>query len=98
MEDDAARRTHRSADPRKAARLLGRDTADGQAELDLLTAWLAPQTDAALQSAAVSALQRSGAPGVAKRLIDGWTGYSPTRRREVLNVLLMLVLSLQLML
>ncbi|HAA60835.1 MAG TPA: dehydrogenase [Planctomycetaceae bacterium] len=71
-----------------AARLLGRDTADGQAELDLLTAWLAPQTDAALQSAAVSALQRSGAPGVAKRLIDGWTGYSPTRRREVLNVLL----------
>jgi len=71
-----------------ASRLLGRDMADSQAELDLLTAWLAPQTDAALQSAAVSALQRSVDPGVAKRLIGGWTGYSPTRRREVLNVLL----------
>ena len=71
-----------------ASRLLGRDMADSQAELDLLTTWLAPQTDAALQSAAVSALQRSVDPGVAKRLIGGWTGYSPTRRREVLNVLL----------
>ena len=75
-------------DRANAARLLGRDATTRDAELKLLSSWLAPQTDALLQSAAVSALQRSGSPNVARRLIDGWTGYSPARRREVLSVLL----------
>ena len=76
------------ADRAIAARLLGRDATTREAEFELLGSWLAPQTDASLQSAAVSALQRSGSPDVARRLIEGWTGYSPDRRREVLNVLL----------
>ncbi len=68
-----------------ALRLLGRGPYAPLAAVapDLLTAASAPE----LQRAAVQALARQEAPGVAELLIEPWAGYSPAVRREALEAL-----------
>jgi putative membrane-bound dehydrogenase-like protein len=71
-----------------AVRLLGRGP-DRQAEdLALLAKLLAPQTADDLQAAVVDNLGRLRDPHVPATLLQGWKGYSPTLRAQVLDTLL----------
>ena len=68
-----------------AVRLLGHGPhgVAGPALQPLLT----PQHSAELQLAAVRALALQDNPKIADSLLEGWTGYSPLVRREVIEAL-----------
>ncbi|HEY7314851.1 MAG TPA: PVC-type heme-binding CxxCH protein [Gemmataceae bacterium] len=74
-----------SAERIAAARLLGRGpyalAASAASEL------LSPQTPPEMQSAMVRALSAHHRPEVADLLLAGWSGYSPSVRREVVEAL-----------
>jgi putative heme-binding domain-containing protein len=72
----------------RAIRLLGRYDDERAADIEALADLLAPQTPAALQSAAVAALAGTGAREVPKRLLAGWSAYGPDLRGQVVDVLI----------
>jgi putative heme-binding domain-containing protein len=78
-----------SAEDRASAiHLLGRGS-DHQAEdAKVLTGFLSPQTAPELQTAAVSTLGRISEGSVPKLLLEGWKGYGPGLRSQILDVLL----------
>ena len=71
-----------------AIRLLRRDVSHGEEDLETLTLFLAPQTPDDLQAAAVDALSNPAQVFFAKRLLEHWKNYSPSRRTQVLQVLM----------
>jgi putative heme-binding domain-containing protein len=83
-EDTAADTSDRIA----SIRLLGRGTDQSEAERKLLARFLTAQTAPELQAAAVATLSRLPNPDVADFLVEGWRGYGPARRQQVLDVLL----------
>jgi putative membrane-bound dehydrogenase-like protein len=62
----------------------------GQAQDDalLLLQLVRPQNPASLQAAALASAARSPAPAVARKLLEGWAGYTPAVRSQVLDLLL----------
>ena len=60
-----------------AARLLTRAPRTRDRGVSQLAAWLVPQTDPAMQTAAVEALARSGVDSVPAALAAAWPGMSP---------------------
>jgi putative membrane-bound dehydrogenase-like protein len=76
------------ADRVQAMRLLGRGLEDPREDVRLLGKLLVPQTAAPLQSGAIAALGRLKAAGVSELLLEGWKGYGPERRVQVLDILL----------
>jgi putative membrane-bound dehydrogenase-like protein len=72
----------------RAIDLLGRHDEERSADMETLQELLAPQTSAALQSAAVAALAATGAEQVPKLLLGGWSGYTPDLRGQVADVLI----------
>ena len=69
-----------------AIRLLGRGP-DGAGDLDRLAALLSPQTPAEIQSVAVATLGRLRDPSIPDRLLNGWFGYGPAVRVQILELL-----------
>ena len=79
------------ADPKvrvAAVRLLGRDSAVLADDITKLGSLLVPQSPAAVQSAAVSALGRIADDRAADALLSGWAGYSPTLQAQAIDALL----------
>jgi putative membrane-bound dehydrogenase-like protein len=68
-----------------AARLLARAPRTRDRGVALLAAWLVPQTDPAVQAAAVEALARCGAEGVPAALAAAWPGMSPAVRAAAVD-------------
>jgi putative membrane-bound dehydrogenase-like protein len=75
-------------DKLSAIRLLGRGLEHQQEETNVLAELLAPQTADELQAAAVAALGRLRSPRVPELLRHGWKAFGPTRRQQVLTILL----------
>jgi len=71
-----------------ATRLLGRDNARIDAELELLAALLSPVTPPELQREAVGALGRIRDPRANEKLLVGWKKYGPALRHTVIDSLL----------
>jgi putative membrane-bound dehydrogenase-like protein len=71
-----------------AVTLLGSGLGQADAASDTLGKLLVPRNSAELQSAAVAALSRLGAPNATKVLLSGWRSYSPAVRGQVLDALL----------
>ncbi len=71
-----------------AMRLLGRNPAEEVGDLKNLGQLLGPLTPPDLQQAALSALERNRGPMTALVLVDGWKGYLPETRLEVMSILL----------
>jgi putative membrane-bound dehydrogenase-like protein len=71
-----------------AVRLLGRGLDRRAADVKLLASLLVPQVHDDLQAAAVEAIGRLRDPQVPALLLQGWKGYAPGRRAQVLDVLL----------
>jgi putative membrane-bound dehydrogenase-like protein len=69
-----------------ALRLLGRGP-DAKGDLDRLAGLLAPQTPSEIQAAAIAALGRMRDSSVPDRLLQGWFGYGPAVRVQVLELL-----------
>jgi putative membrane-bound dehydrogenase-like protein len=69
-----------------AIRLLGRGP-DAGSDLDRLAGLLTPQTPSEIQSAAIAALGRLRDSSVPDRLLQGWFGYGPAVRVQVLELL-----------
>ncbi|HVX15569.1 MAG TPA: PVC-type heme-binding CxxCH protein [Pirellulales bacterium] len=72
----------------QAVRLAGRLAVDRPEGVDLLRELLAPQTSAAIQTAAVTALTQLDNPRAPEILIAGWAGYGPDLRGQVIDSLL----------
>ena len=68
--------------------VLGRESAEREADLSVLAKLLVPQNPVALQSAACDGLGRIPDDRVASVLIAGWRGYTPTLKSQVLDLLL----------
>jgi putative membrane-bound dehydrogenase-like protein len=68
--------------------LLGRSSAQFDADLELLKKLLAPPTPSRLQSAAVAALGRSRSPKTPELLLADWPKHSPSLRNAILAALL----------
>lgn len=68
--------------------MLGRDPRSAAADTRQLAALLVPQTTASLQSAAIAALARSGAPQVADTILGNWASYTPSLRAQAFDLLL----------
>lgn len=71
-----------------AMRLLARGGDQRAADLKVLAELLSPQTLGELQSAALSALTRSGAPEAPELLFARWKSFSPALRAQALAALL----------
>ncbi|QDU99012.1 PVC-type heme-binding CxxCH protein [Lignipirellula cremea] len=71
-----------------AVRLLGRDAAHADADLQQLTALLAPQHPPELQRAAVEALALLSNPRIPALLLADWNQFSPAVRAGALDLLL----------
>jgi putative heme-binding domain-containing protein len=71
---------------RAAIRLLARGP-EGSGDLDRLALLLTPQSSSEIQSAAVAALGRVHDASIPDRLLQGWSGYGPTIRVQVLELL-----------
>jgi putative membrane-bound dehydrogenase-like protein len=71
-----------------AVRVLGRDDEQRDADIERLAALLSSQTPPELQSAAVQGLGRASDPRIAGLLLEPWRGYGPSRKSQVLDVLL----------
>ena len=78
---DAARRA-------SAAKLLGRDKARREEDVQILSALLTPQTATEIQRAAVKALAQSGADDVPATLARGWRSHMPPTRAAIVDELL----------
>jgi putative membrane-bound dehydrogenase-like protein len=76
------------AEALRAVRLLGRGLDHQADDRNRLASLLMPQVNDDLQSAAVTALGRLRDPQVPALLLRGWKGYSPGRRNQVLDELL----------
>src|SRR5262249_38813846 len=77
-----------SADVRaQSVRLLGRGPDGPNADLDRLTALLSPKTPPEVQADAIAALGRLREPNVPDLLLQGWSGYGPGARAQVLELL-----------
>ena len=72
----------------RAIKLLGRSSDERSADLKVLAELLSPQTPAAIQSAAVSALAATGDQQVPATLLSGWQAYGPDLRGQVVDALL----------
>jgi putative membrane-bound dehydrogenase-like protein len=70
-----------------AVALLGREPAHREADLHQLAALLAPREPVEVQRAAVHAIAQTAVPNVPDRVLSGWSGYSPTLRSAVLELL-----------
>jgi putative heme-binding domain-containing protein len=70
-----------------ALRLLGRGPDQHQEDVARLAAFLTPQTPDDLQAAVVTGLGQLRDPHVAQTLLQGWKGYGPKLRSQVLEVL-----------
>ncbi len=77
-----------SADRAQAVRLLGRGLDQQETDREALAALLVPQVHDEVQGAAVAALGRLRQATVPALLLQGWAGYGPARRGQVLDVLL----------
>jgi putative membrane-bound dehydrogenase-like protein len=71
-----------------ATALLGRASGQRDADRAALGKLLTPQTPAALQVAAVTAMARIPGEATAAALLAGWGGYSPSLKSQVLDQLL----------
>jgi putative membrane-bound dehydrogenase-like protein len=71
----------------QAVRLLGRGPDRPNVDLDRLTSLLGPKSPPEVQSAAIGALGRIRDAGVPDRLLQGWAGYGPAMRAQVLELL-----------
>jgi putative membrane-bound dehydrogenase-like protein len=70
-----------------ALRLLGRGLDQQQEDVARLAVFLTPQTPDDLQAAVVAGLGELRDPRVAQTLLQGWKGYGPKLRSQVLEVL-----------
>jgi len=68
--------------------LLGRSSGQLDGDLDLLQKLLASPTPSRLQTAAVSALDRTRSPKTPELLLAGWPHHSPSLRNVILGTLL----------
>lgn len=84
----AADGTAPDANRAAAVDLLGRDDQHQEQDLAMLSAMLAPQVPADVQSAAISALARIPGDRAAEALLRGWRTYSPALRVQVLDAML----------
>jgi putative membrane-bound dehydrogenase-like protein len=71
-----------------AIALLGRDSIPAAADLDVLVKFLAPDVPSRLQTAALTALGRTGHPQVPELLLTHWANQTPTLRGAILTTLL----------
>lgn len=76
------------ADRAAAVRVLGRGPDHRAEDAKMLTGFLTPQAPTELQAAAVSALGRLADANVPELLLQGWRGYGPALRGQVLDELL----------
>jgi putative membrane-bound dehydrogenase-like protein len=91
VADAASNFAESNADPsvRSAAvRLLGRSIGEADSQLPELARYLRPETEAALQTAALDALARSRSPEVPRILLEEWSQHGPATRASIVNVLL----------
>ena len=70
-----------------AVRLLLRDPAQREADLDAIAELLTPQTPQAVQTALVEHLARQKDDQIGELLLLGWAGYAPDRRAQVLTAI-----------
>jgi putative heme-binding domain-containing protein len=68
--------------------LLGRSIGEADSQLPELARYLRPETEAALQTAALDALARSRSPEVPRILLEEWSQHGPATRASIVNVLL----------
>ena len=90
--DDARRVVADASQPAEAriaaTRVLGRQAAAVDADLNLLAALLTPQSPPELQQAAVAAAGRVDSPKVPELFVAGWASHSPGVRLAVAELLL----------
>ena len=67
---------------------LGREPAEGDADLPVLAKLLVPQNPVSIQTAAIDGLGRIPETRVASLLIAGWKSYTPSLKSQVLDLLL----------
>jgi putative membrane-bound dehydrogenase-like protein len=70
-----------------AVRLLSLIPRDAEEDALLLLQLLQPQNSAALQAAALASAGRAASPIVGRRLVEGWSGYTPAVRAQILDLL-----------
>ncbi|MFN0052477.1 MAG: neutral/alkaline non-lysosomal ceramidase N-terminal domain-containing protein, partial [Planctomycetales bacterium] len=68
--------------------ILGRDAKQAESDLPVLAALLTPRHSAPTQYAAANALARIAGPQAIDKLLAGWAGYSPTFKRQILELVL----------
>lgn len=73
---------------RSVLSVLGRDSSQQSAELEVLGSLLGPQTDPELQAKVVETLGRIDAAQVPEILVSNWASLSPARQSQVLDLLL----------
>ena len=71
-----------------ALSLLGRDPAGQEEDAAVLRGLLSPRQPDLLQQSALARLGQMKDPGIPARLIEGWVGYGPSVRAQVLDLLL----------
>jgi putative membrane-bound dehydrogenase-like protein len=90
---DAARKTAvglkaSTTERTRAIRILGRGFDHQKEDLRILGGYLSLGTPPELQTVAVATLGRLNEPAVPKILLQGWKGYSPALRSQILDILL----------
>jgi putative heme-binding domain-containing protein len=70
-----------------AVRLLCLVPREAEEDALLLLQLLQPQNSAALQAAALTSAGRAAAPAIGRHLVEGWSGYTPAVRAQILDLL-----------
>ncbi len=86
--ETVANRRLQAAQRIPAMPLLGRVDDEGTSDVALLAGLVTAREPEAIQAAGVRTLGTLSAPEIANALLSGWSEYSPTRRSQVLSVLL----------